>query len=282
MPDEKDAQAGQRDYMADWLGIPPEHRPASFYALCGVPDLTADVAQIRQTATAHIHQLRPFAAHPIHGPAACKLLETVGKAMTLLTDPVKKERYDKRLRSRKLHAINLLGMKLLEGGRERLAEFVDGAYTAAGTFPVREIEAAIVETYRKYRGHRFTFARLSRYLSSPAWHTEAHLLAHLDQQIHQRQRDGERFRQQRQAVLADGKRLGLSPAQALAVWANRVQYEIALDRTLASWGLAPDGTELKTEKAPSIGLWPWVTVANTALATLFVLIAMIVHGCSAS
>jgi hypothetical protein len=282
MADEKTPQAGGRDYMADWLGIPPEHRPASLYALCGAPDLTADIQQIRQAATAHIQKLRPFATHPVHGPAACKLLETVGKAMTLLTDPVKKERYDKRLRSRKLHAISLLGKKLLDGGKERLAEFVDGAYAASGTFPVREVEAAIVETYRKCSGQRFTFSRLSRYLSSPAWHSEAHLLARLDQQIHQRQRVGERFRRQRHAVMADGKRFGLSPAQVLAVWANRVQYELTLDRTLASWGLAPDGSELKTDKAPGIGFWPWVTVANTALATLFVLIAMIVHGCSAS
>ena len=264
----------QRDYLADWLGIPPDQRPASFYALCGVGDMTEDVEKIAASAKEHIKKLRPFAGHPVHGAAASKLLETVTKAMGALTDAESKKQYDLRLRSRKLHAITVLGKKLLEGDRERLAEFIDGSYAVGGNFPVREIEAAIVETYHRYRGQRFSFSRLAGYLRSPAWHTEAHLLVRLDESVHERQKNGEKFRDKRHTIMGEGLKMGLSPAQALAVWANRVQYELTLENTLRTWGLGPDGQPLETKRAWALGIWPWITMINSALVATFFLIAL--------
>jgi hypothetical protein len=279
MPEEASEQpAAGRDYLADWLSIPPGNRPASLYALCGVEDLTDDIEHIRRQATENIKKLRRFAGHPVHGQAASKLLDTVSKAMLALTDRQRKKTYDQRLRGRKLHAISLLGKKLLDGERERLAEFIDGAYAAAGNYPLREIEAAIVETYRRYRGRRFTFGRLALYLRSPAWHTEAHLLARVDQKVFERQKAGEVFRDRRREVMADGLKLGLSPAQALAVWANRVQYEIALEKQLRAWGLGPDGQPLVRRQRLRVGLLPWVMVANATVGFILFLIAVIVSG----
>jgi WD40 repeat protein len=76
-----------------WLGIPPEHRPPTYYQLLGISPQEQDrevieEAAIRQTAHVRTYQLGPHAAE------CTRLLNEIGLARSTLLNPAKRKDYD--------------------------------------------------------------------------------------------------------------------------------------------------------------------------------------------
>ncbi len=93
------------DPYAEWLGIPPERRPPTWYDLLGLPAFESDTERIRDQA-----QERYAAVHRYqtsrHSEHAVRLLAEIAQARDGLCDPTRKASYDAELRASRTHAGN--------------------------------------------------------------------------------------------------------------------------------------------------------------------------------
>ncbi|HUY89607.1 MAG TPA: hypothetical protein VMV10_12805 [Pirellulales bacterium] len=80
-----------------WLEIPPDRRPADFYALLGLAPLESDPEKIRSAGLARTAHVRRFCLGP-HGAEATRLLGELANAFSCLEDPPRKQVYDDSLR----------------------------------------------------------------------------------------------------------------------------------------------------------------------------------------
>jgi hypothetical protein len=80
-----------------WLGIPPGEQPPTAYRLLGLRPLESDPEVITNAADRQTLHLRTFQLGE-HAELSERLLNEVAAARVMLLDPVKKARYDERLR----------------------------------------------------------------------------------------------------------------------------------------------------------------------------------------
>jgi hypothetical protein len=85
------------DPYHEWLGLPRDQQPPTYYQLLGIaPDesnaAVIDEAALRQTARIRIYQTG------VHGEECTRLLNEIAEARTVLVHPVKRKEYDARVR----------------------------------------------------------------------------------------------------------------------------------------------------------------------------------------
>jgi serine/threonine protein kinase len=83
-----------------WLGIRAEQQPPTLYRLLGVNEFEKDVDAIHSAADSRSGYLRTLQSGP-HGEAATRLLNEVGRARIVLTNPNRRAAYDCVLHSAK-------------------------------------------------------------------------------------------------------------------------------------------------------------------------------------
>jgi hypothetical protein len=81
----------------DWLQIPPDRRPADFYALLGLPPFESDPEGIRQAGIRRTAHVRKFCLGP-RGADATRILGELANAFACVADPERKRAYDESLR----------------------------------------------------------------------------------------------------------------------------------------------------------------------------------------
>ena len=86
------------DPYHEWLDIPPEDQPPSFYRLLGVQEFESDAGIIDQAAKARTAYLHPMAAGP-ERESVQRLLSEIAKARRTLLSTEVKRTYDEGLRS---------------------------------------------------------------------------------------------------------------------------------------------------------------------------------------
>lgn len=90
-------RAGQEfDPYAQWLDIPADHRPPTYYDLLGLRLLEEDQVRIQQAALDRLAHVRKYQLSQ-HGEQALRLLDLMSKAYVCLTDPALKAQYDQQL-----------------------------------------------------------------------------------------------------------------------------------------------------------------------------------------
>jgi hypothetical protein len=85
------------DPYHEWLGLPRDHPPPTYYQLLGIAPTESsstviDEAALRQTARIRIYQTG------VHAEECTRLLNEIAEARTVLVHPVKRPEYDARLR----------------------------------------------------------------------------------------------------------------------------------------------------------------------------------------
>ena len=85
------------DPYYEWLGIPPEEQPASYYRLLGIRDFENSATVISNAADRLMAFLRTFQTGP-HAQASQDLLNQVSHARVILLNPDSREKYDCSLR----------------------------------------------------------------------------------------------------------------------------------------------------------------------------------------
>ncbi|MGI9470636.1 MAG: hypothetical protein ACR2NZ_03820 [Rubripirellula sp.] len=86
------------DPYLEWLEIPPEDQPPSFYRLLGVPEFEPDSDVIDEAAKKRTAYLHPMSSGP-ERESVHRLLSEVAKARRTLLSAETKQAYDDRLRS---------------------------------------------------------------------------------------------------------------------------------------------------------------------------------------
>lgn len=81
-----------------WLGIPPGHRPPTYYQLLGVSPTESDLEVIHAAALRQSAYVRNFQSGA-HAEAASRILSELAEARSTLTDQVRRRQYDARLAS---------------------------------------------------------------------------------------------------------------------------------------------------------------------------------------
>src|SRR5687768_2787103 len=84
------------DPYAEWLDIPVDHRPPTYYDLFGLSLLEEDQARIQQAVLDRLAHVRKYQLSP-HGEQAIRLLDEMSKGYVCLTDPALKAQYDQQL-----------------------------------------------------------------------------------------------------------------------------------------------------------------------------------------
>ena len=84
------------DPYAQWLRIPADRRPPSYYDLLGLPAFESDAVRIRQCVLERSEQVRRYQLGP-HSQSAIQLLGELSRAFDTLTSPDRKLQYDRRL-----------------------------------------------------------------------------------------------------------------------------------------------------------------------------------------
>ncbi len=135
----------QLDPYRQWLKIPVERRPPSYYDLVGVPDDETDRARIDDAAMDRIEQVRTRALGQ-YAAEVTQLLNELSQALDCLVDPDQREAYD-RLRLRRVVD------RWLESGRKPadFYELVDAHRFAPG-------RGHLVDTVRAAKEHLATCA----------------------------------------------------------------------------------------------------------------------------
>ena len=85
------------DPYYEWLGIPPEEQPASYYRLLGIRDFESSATVIANAADRQMAFLRTFQTGP-HAQASQDLLNQISQARVILLTPDSREKYDRGLR----------------------------------------------------------------------------------------------------------------------------------------------------------------------------------------
>jgi hypothetical protein len=85
------------DPLHNWLGIPPDQQPPSYYQLLGIPELESNVEVIEAAAAQRTIYLRTFRTDQ-HLQLAEQLLNLISAAQTCLLNSQSKARYDDQLR----------------------------------------------------------------------------------------------------------------------------------------------------------------------------------------
>lgn len=83
------------DPYEQWLQIPPGRRPASYYDLVGVSAEETDGRRIDAAATRRYEHVRKYVLGP-QGEQAHRILSELSRAVSCLTDPKRREQYDRR------------------------------------------------------------------------------------------------------------------------------------------------------------------------------------------
>lgn len=86
------------DPLLEWLGIPPDRRPADFYTLLGLRRFEDDKLLILQAVQVRQLVVQPHLRGP-HAKQAEKILALLAEAQACLLDPKRKAAYDERLRA---------------------------------------------------------------------------------------------------------------------------------------------------------------------------------------
>jgi formylglycine-generating enzyme required for sulfatase activity len=84
------------DPYVQWLRIPADRRPPTYYDLLGLPAFEADAARIRQSALERTEHVRRYQLGQ-HSQAAIRLLGELSRAFDTLTTPERKQQYDRQL-----------------------------------------------------------------------------------------------------------------------------------------------------------------------------------------
>lgn len=84
------------DPYSQWLEIPPDRRPPTYYDLLGLPAFEPDAGRIRQHALERTNTVRRYQLGQ-HGPSAIRLLGEISLAFDTLTRPDRKQQYDRQL-----------------------------------------------------------------------------------------------------------------------------------------------------------------------------------------
>ena len=85
------------DPYYEWLGIPPEEQPASYYRLLGIRDFESSTSVIANAADRQMAFLRTFQTGP-HAQESQDLLNQISHARVILLNPDSREKYDCSLR----------------------------------------------------------------------------------------------------------------------------------------------------------------------------------------
>jgi hypothetical protein len=101
---DRSAAAGQGETTAmafdpywEWLQIPPDRRPADFYALLGLPPFESDPESIRRASLRRTAEVRRYCLGP-RSAEAIRILGELAAAFACLADPIRKPAYDDSLR----------------------------------------------------------------------------------------------------------------------------------------------------------------------------------------
>lgn len=76
-----------------WLGIPPEHRPPTYYQLLGLAPGESNLDVIEDAAVRQMAHVRTYQSGP-QGSFATKVLNELSQARGVLLNPAKKQAYD--------------------------------------------------------------------------------------------------------------------------------------------------------------------------------------------
>lgn len=88
-----------KDFYSQWLGVTTEERPPNHYQLLRLEEFEADLERIREAAAGQMEKLRRFQrAGPTARETAERLLLEIQRAQYVLTDPQRKDEYDRWLR----------------------------------------------------------------------------------------------------------------------------------------------------------------------------------------
>lgn len=84
------------DPYSQWLEIPADRRPPTFYDLLGLEAFESDAGRIRSSALERTNRVRRYQLGQ-HGASAIRLLGEISLAFDTLTRPDRKQQYDKQL-----------------------------------------------------------------------------------------------------------------------------------------------------------------------------------------
>ena len=151
------------DPYEQWLKIPPDRRPPSYYDLVGVPDDETDDRRIDDAATERMQRVRTRALGA-EGEHVTRILNELSQALDCLTTPGRREAYDQK----RLHEVV---ERWLESGR-RPADFYEliGAHRFT---PDRSHLLGTIRSARRYLERRSAGR-------APAREHAADLLSELD------------------------------------------------------------------------------------------------------
>jgi hypothetical protein len=134
---------GDFDPYEAWLDIPSDRRPPTYYDLLAVPEDETDPQRIESAAAARMEPVRARALGE-YGACANELLNEISLALICLTDPPRREQYDRERRRACLE-------RWLEDGREP-GDFYDLTDTARFAPDRTHLLAAIREAKEQVEG----------------------------------------------------------------------------------------------------------------------------------
>ena len=85
------------DLYENWLGIPADHRPPTYYDLLGLEPFESDPATIEQAALRQVRKVRQHQIGP-HSDFSREILPELARARLILIDPDRRAEYDETLR----------------------------------------------------------------------------------------------------------------------------------------------------------------------------------------
>ncbi len=81
------------DPYCDWLGIPPDRRPPTYYDLLGLPEGETDEKRIREAAAERYERVREYTLAGPLAEHANRILEEISRALDCLIHPGQREEY---------------------------------------------------------------------------------------------------------------------------------------------------------------------------------------------
>lgn len=84
------------DPYQQWLQIPSRRRPPTYYDLLGLAEDESDTQRIDEAGAQRYEHVRKYVLGP-YGQQANRILAELSKAVTCLTDPKRRQQYDRRL-----------------------------------------------------------------------------------------------------------------------------------------------------------------------------------------
>ena len=101
------------DPYLEWLGIPPERRPPTYYELLGLTTYESDPEKIEQAALRRIGKVRQYQVGP-RSDYSQEILTKLARARLVLIDPDRRADYDDALRAKDMSPPETITEQVIE------------------------------------------------------------------------------------------------------------------------------------------------------------------------